>query len=130
MLSVVLLLGCRDVVPEQHFRGAYTEGFEVSEFIPCDGGRDAWLYDEEGQLRAAESLIARQRSQRVRAYPRIYVDFYGVDEGKCKEGFPADYDRVIRVTRLNMARESLPSECVIPPESGCGYWTSLITKWF
>lgn len=117
LLSVVLLLGCRDVVPEQHFRGAYTEGFEVSEFIPCDGGRDAWLYDEEGQLRAAESLIARQRSQRVRAYPRIYVDFYGVDEGKCKEGFPADYDRVIRVTRLNMARESLPSECVIPPES-------------
>ncbi|WP_370559070.1 short-chain dehydrogenase [Edwardsiella tarda] len=117
LLSVVLLLGCRDVVPEQHFRGVYTEGFEVSEFIPCGGGRDAWLYDEEGQLRAAESLIAHQRSQRVRAYPRVYVDFYGVDEGKGLEGFPADYDRVIRVTRLNLTQESLPSECVIPPDS-------------
>lgn len=116
LLSIILLLGSHAEGAEQRFRGIYSAGFEVSAFIPCGGGRDAWLYDKGGQLQAAERLMADQRQQYMRAYPRVYVDFYGIDEGKGTEGFPADYDRVIRVTRLNATAEALARDCFIPDD--------------
>lgn len=112
MLGLAMLLaGCSDTTVEPAFRGIYSEGFEVSGFTPCGGGRDAWLYDNDGQLRAAENQIARQRSQFNQPYPHVYVEFDGVDEGKGSEGFPADYDRVIRVTRLYTVSPNVPTGC-------------------
>ncbi|AIJ08050.1 short-chain dehydrogenase [Edwardsiella ictaluri] len=113
MLGLAMLLaGCSDTTPEPAFRGMYSEGFEVSGFTPCGGGRDAWLYDNDDQLHAAKSLIAGQRNRFNQPYPHVYVEFDGVDEGKGSEGFPADYDRVIRVTRLRTVSPDAPAGCV------------------
>lgn len=118
MLGLAMLLaGCSDTTLEPMFRGMYSEGFEVSGFTPCGGGPDAWLYANDGQLHAAESLIARQRNQFNQPYPRVYVEFDGVDEGKGSEGFPADYDRVIRVTRLRTVSLAAPAGCPMPADA-------------
>lgn len=61
-----LATGCSTSVSEQKpWRGVYSEGFEVSSFSPCGGGKDFWLDVKQPQVMDdVEKEINKIRAER------------------------------------------------------------------
>lgn len=108
-----LAIGCSSSVTEQKlWRGVYSEGFEVSYFTPCGGGKDFWLDAKHLQVMDdVDKEINKIRSERGYMYPKIYIEFYGVDEGKANDGFAEDYDAVVSVEKVIGFKKEIPYTC-------------------
>lgn len=108
-----LATGCSSSVSEQKpWRGVYSEGFEVSSFSPCGGGKDFWLDVKQPQVMDdVEKEINKIRAERGYMYPKVYIEFYGVDEGKADDGFAEDYDAVVSVEKVINFTTEIPYTC-------------------
>ncbi|BDM65528.1 hypothetical protein NFHSH190041_29800 [Shewanella sp. NFH-SH190041] len=98
-----------------HWRGVLVSGFEVSAFTPCGSQQDYWLYvpHETATTTAMAKRFDDIRLQQKQPYPALYVEFTGVNEGKAEDGFPADYDAVLRLEQLKTYSETIPAACQV-----------------
>lgn len=108
-----LATGCSGSITEQKpWRGVYSEGFEVSSFTPCGGGKDFWLDAKHPKVMDdVEKAINKMRSERGDMYPKVFIEFYGVDEGKANDGFAEDYDAVVSVEKVISFKKEIPYTC-------------------
>ncbi|WP_429217000.1 hypothetical protein [Aeromonas veronii] len=108
-----LATGCSSSVTEQKpWRGVYSEGFEVSAFTPCGGEKDFWLDAKQPQVMDdVEKAIKKIRAESGYMYPKVYIEIYGVDEGKANDGFAEDYDAVMSVEKVINFTTEIPYTC-------------------
>ena len=106
----VIASGCA-TTDTARLRGHYTWGHEVNTFRPCGSNQTFWVTGDRAVLQPLRDRSAAASQARGKPYQPIYVEAYGVAEGKATDGFAADYDGTYRFTAARVVDNASPSDC-------------------
>ena len=110
-LAFLMLLAAPGFAAETATRGRYYYGAEVESFHPCGSNKAYWVVGEEEMLKPLRDRTDQLRKPH-RAYPPIYVEFFGeVDEKAKREGFAEDYDALFHVRKIVRVSNIAPKDC-------------------
>jgi hypothetical protein len=101
LLLLLLSAGCSTGNESQRYRGDYTFGHEVSIFCPQINAQCYWLGPDTSQAVRAE-LKTLYEEIKPGLYKPVCVVIEGkIDRDTARNGFAADYDGLINITRLH-----------------------------
>ncbi|MGL5291350.1 MAG: hypothetical protein ACRC9T_05440 [Vibrionaceae bacterium] len=94
------------------YRGIYTQGFEVSSFMPCGSKKDYWLSaKDERLLSRLDARMDKIRDKKGEPYPSVYIEMMAADIGKSEDGFAADYHSTLDMKKLLRYSQTIPRNC-------------------
>ena len=101
LLLLLLSAGCSAGNESQRYRGDYTFGHEVNIFCPQINAQCYWLGPDTSQAVRAE-LKAPYEEKKSGLYKPVCVVIEGkIDRDSARNGFAADYDGLITITRVH-----------------------------
>jgi hypothetical protein len=101
LLLLLLSAGCSAGIGSLRYRGDYTFGHEVNIFCPQIDAQCYWLGPDTSQAVRAE-LKALYQEKKPGLYKPVCMMIEGkIDIDSARNGFAADFDGLINITRLN-----------------------------
>lgn len=114
-LAVLLpaLLAATAVWPaDRTLRGRYYFGPDVEVFEPCTQVISYWVQGSDKVLQPLRASSEKLREKRGKAYRPIYVELVGsIDTKTEREGFAANYDGLLRVSKVRKFSTTVPKKC-------------------
>ncbi|PID63123.1 MAG: hypothetical protein CSB44_02675 [Gammaproteobacteria bacterium] len=116
--SGVLLLSCAAHEPEDEqgsdrLKGLYTYGHEVSSFQPCNSSAGYWAVLPEAEASRLNAMSLEKAERVGQPYQPVYVELTGALSSSANEdGFAADYDAILEVSKVQKVSSTIPESCV------------------
>lgn len=126
LLAFIALLACSTMAQGESLRGDYTFGHEVNVFCPENNSRCYWLGPNSSE-EARERLKRIYREKEPELYHPVCVVLEGeIDRESPSDGFAADYDGLIDVSRVHGACEDL--SLILPYDLNHRRWVPVAIK--
>ena len=88
--------------------GHYIYGHEANSFKPCGQALIYWVLADDETLK----LMAEKYSHyALNPYDEVYVEITGEFTDKASDGFAADYDGQIQVTKMRLMKKNTATDC-------------------
>lgn len=88
-------------------KGQLTLGHEANVFKPCGSDKTFWVVDKTGKLKEMYTHLTTGK----KPYTPIFAAIEVIDNGKAKEGFPADYESTYEVVNVLETRNISGNDC-------------------
>lgn len=92
----------------QALLGHYIVGHEANSFQPCGEESVYWVV---GSREILGSMTEQYNNLTTKPYDEVFVKISGVFLKKATDGFAADYDGQIRVTKLFFMKKKSVTDC-------------------